>query len=266
MILNNFFLRVFYMVPLVLLFNACEPEGDACIDPSNPECENYNQCYGKFPTTAEFTIAKQYFPSGSNNDVFINDDLVTAGGHLKFSAIPQEGAIYTWILGDDTIIGDYVITKSMMGLPIGTYNNSLIVTKPIDSICFPGDAGLDQFDRAFTKIRSCNAVVLGHYRGVLVNQSTDSVEIELALSPSLTSIEPCDTTSLIGVFYAVNFNFLGDTSKLNINGYVNTRISFISQSEGGIPEGEVIYYPSLNKIEAIYSINDVDFHFTGLKL
>lgn len=251
---------------LALIFSSCDPDDDnTCCDPSNPECENYDPCYGKSETTAFFTIAQQYFPVGDNSDIYIEDDIVT-GGKLKFTAIPQEGATYTWILGVDTIVGNYEVTRTLGDLPEGRYSNSLIVTKQADTLCFPDDVGMDFSSRIFTRIESCQAAILGKYRGVFLKDSPDSVDIELALSPSLSEIEPCESTSIVGAVFLVNYSLNGDTIKLNTDGAVNSRISFTSLNEIGIPEGEIIYDSSINLVTASYSIDDEEFHFTGRKL
>lgn len=253
-------------VGLTVVIFGCKSDDNTCYDPSNPECENYDPCYDKLPTTAEFTISKQYFPFGANANFFVEDNILTPGGNLRFTAIPQEGASYTWIIGADTVFGEYEITKGLNDFSVGTHNNTLIVTKPTDTICFPHDKGSVQFDRSFIKIRSCEATVLGKYRGVFSTNPSDSVVIILALSPSFNSIEPCDSTAVVGEFFSVNFNANEDTVPLNINGFVNTQISFESQNETGIPEGEVIYDPIKNSVEAIYSNDLVNYHFTGRKL
>lgn len=252
-------------VGLTVIIFACKSDDNTCYDPSNSECENYDPCYDKLPT-AEFTISKQYFPFGANANFFVEDSVLTPGGNVKFTAIPQEGASYTWVIGTDTLLGDYEITKELTNFSVGTHDISLMVTKPTDTICFPHDEGSAQFNKSFIKIRSCEADILGKYRGVFSTNPSDSVVIILALSPSFNSIEPCDSTAVVGEFFSVNFNANEDTIPLNINGFVNTQISFESQNESGIPEGEVIYDPKKNTVEAIFSIDLISYHFIGRKL
>lgn len=257
---------IFLAAGLAFVFSACCRDDDnTCSDPTNPKCENYDPCYGKIPTTAEFTIAQQYWGAGANTDVYFEDDTVT-GGTLKFIATEQEGATYTWILGADTIVGGYEITKSLGVLPEGVYSNSLIVTKPIDSLCFPNDSYESQFSRSFVKINGCDRAIFGRYFGVFAKSPLDSVEIELISSSSFNNVEPCHIPSNEGAIFSVNFNLNGDTIRLNRNGLVNKRMSFTALNQLGIPEGEIIYDSYTNQVSAIYSIDDIDYHFTGRKL
>ena len=249
-----------------LLLQCCKDDDDnTCWDPSNPECSNYDPCYGEQETTAFFTIAQQYFPVGDNSDVYIEDDIVT-GGRIKFSAIPQEGAIYTWILGIDTIVGDFEITRTLGDLPEGTYPNSLIVTKEPDSLCFPSDDGAAEFSRSFTKIDGCDVAFLGRYRGIFSSIPGDSVEIELVSSSSTNSIEPCDEPSNSGAIFSINFGIEEDTTRLYSNGAVNSQFSFNSLGTVGTAEGEFIYNSDLDKATAEYQIDDANYSFTGRKI
>lgn len=257
---------VFVAMGLVLVFySCCRDDDNTCSDPTNPECENYDPCYGKIPTTAEFTIAQQYLGAGPNADIYFEDDTVT-GGTLKFIAKEQEGATYTWILGIDTIVGGYEITKPLGVLPEGSYSNSLIVTKQADTICFPNDEGIAQFNRSFIKINGCDRVIFGRYFGVFSKSPTDSVEIELIASSSYTHVQPCHIPSNEGGIFSVNFNLNGDTIRLKRYGLVNKRMSFKSEFQIGVPDGEIIYDSYKDQVTAIYSIDDVDYHFTGRKL
>lgn len=260
--MRNYF---FYsMLFLAVEVTGCKEE-DECCDPTNPECANYNPCYGKMETTAFFTIAQQYYPVGENSDIFIEDDIVT-GGKIKFSAIPQEGATYTWILGADTIVGDPEITRTLGELPDGTYPNSLIVTKEPDTVCYPLDDGVAAFTRSFTQIDGCDRAILGKYIGLFENQSSDSVIIEIASSPSLNEIEPCDSESFLGAVFSVNFDLQNDTIRLRLNGGVNSSMSFESLGSIDVPEGEMVYNISQDLIKADYTIDDIHYSFTGRKL
>lgn len=250
---------------VLLTLHSCKKDEEECCDPTNPECINYDPCYGSTETTAFFTIAQQYWPAGENADVYIEDDIVT-GGELKFSAIPQEGATYTWILGADTIVGDFEITRTLGDLPDGTYENSLIVTKVPDTVCFPLDDGVADFTRSFTRIDGCERAVLGRYIGLFEAQSSDSVIIEVASSPSLNEIEPCDSQSLLGAIHSVNFNLQNDTIRLFLNGYANSRLSFESLGSVGTPTGEFIYDPELDRAIANYHIDEISYSFIGRKI
>jgi len=260
--------QVFFysMVFLFVVVTGCkEDDEDQCCDPTNPECANYDPCFGKEETTAFFTIAQQYWPIGENSDIFIEDDIVT-GGKIKFSAIPQEGATYTWILGADTIEGGPEIIRTLGEVPDGTYLNSLVVTKEPDILCFPSDDGVAEFSRSFTKIDGCDVAFLGLYKGTFASIPEDSVEIELVSSSSVNSIEPCDQPSNTGAIFSINFGIEEDTTRLYSNGAVNSQFSFLSLGTLGTAEGEFIYNSSLDKATAEYQIDDTNYSFTGRKI
>jgi len=240
-------------------------DDEPCCDPTNPECPNYDPCHGKIETSAHFTIAQQYSPFGENANVFIEDDIVT-GGTLKFSAMPQEGAVYTWVLGADTIVGGHEVTMPLGSLPVGTYGNSLIVTKTPDTLCFPSDTGVDQYFRSFTRIDGCDVAFLGRFRGVFSSLPSDSIEIELVGSSSINSIEPCNEPSNSSAIFAINFNLENDSVRLYSNGGVNSRYSFESLGTVGTPEGEFIYDSSADQATASYTIDGQPYSFTGRKL
>jgi len=250
----------------VAVLIGCEKDDDTapCCDPSNPACSNYDPCFGKVATTAYFTIAQQYYPIGENANVFIEDDIVS-GGTLKFTAIPQEGVTYTWLLGADTIVGGYEVTIPLGNLPEGIYGNSLTVSREPDSLCFPNDDGVDHFSRSFTRIDGCEAAFLGRFRGMFLNLE-DSVDIELVGSSSIQSVQPCDLPSNSSATFSVNFRLENDTTRLYSDGGVNSRYSFVSLGTVGTATGEFIYDSSTNRAVATYSIDNVNYSFTGRKL
>jgi len=257
--------KFYYLLILALLWAGCKKDDEEdCCDPTNPECANYDPCFGETETTAFFTIAQALSGFGDNASVFIEDDVVT-GGTLKFTAIPQEGATYTWILGVDTIEGDFEITTQLGSLPNGVYPNKLIVTKQPDTTCFPLDAGIAEYTRSFTKISGCEAAILGRYRGVFSSNPTDSTEIELALSPSPQVILPCNPNGTSLPFF-VNANNLGDTIRSNADGFVNSQIHFNAFTAVDEPHGKVILDVDLDEITAEYTIGEQSFLFTGSKL
>ena len=247
--------------------SCCKPDDNdpPCTDPANPECENYDPCFGKLETTAFFTIAQQYFPIGENAEVFIEDDVVT-GGLLKFKAIFQEGATYTWILGVDTIVGGHEVIRALGDLPEGTYGNSLIVSKQPDTLCFPTDDGVATFSKPFIRIDGCERAILGKFRCKFEGLQHDSINIEIASSSSLNEIAPCSIASNTGALFSVNFNLENDTIILNRNGYVNSRISFESLGEQGVPEGELTYDANMNVLNGNYHINGTQYLVKGRKL
>ena len=45
--------KFYYLLILALLWAGCkEDDEEECFDPTNPECSNYDPCYGNEPTAA----------------------------------------------------------------------------------------------------------------------------------------------------------------------------------------------------------------------
>jgi hypothetical protein len=257
------YLAMLFMVAAVVA--QCKKDDEPCCDPTNPACPNYDPCFGKLETTAFFTIAQRLGPIGENANVFITDDVVL-GGMLKFSAIPQEGATYTWILGIDTIVGGPEITTNLGSLPFGTYPNTLIVTKTPDTLCFPNVPGVAQFTRSFTRISVCHAQILGKFKSVFSSGSaTDSTEIELARSPSIQQIQPCIPGSSNSGQFFVNANNNGDTFKMAGDGMANKILSFKAYGAVDQPEGMAVI-DSTGIITVDYTLGGIGYFFRGRKL
>lgn len=92
-------MRFIYAVLLIFIaFSSCRKK---CYDASNPECENYNSCFGKKPPSANFTM-QQTIPGG----VYTNPEFTPEFGDTiwgqaaEFNAL-EEGATFIWKIGTD---------------------------------------------------------------------------------------------------------------------------------------------------------------------
>src|SRR5690554_3625779 len=104
---------VFVAMGLAFVFYACCRDDDnTCSDPTNPECENYDPCYGQNPLTAEFKIFDEIFQAGPQAGTWYEDDVIW-DGRIKFSAIEKD-AYYKWYLGQEIIegFGDSSVVKT----------------------------------------------------------------------------------------------------------------------------------------------------------
>ena len=83
--------KVLYIVLIGLMLPfGCKKE--CCQDPTNPDCENYNPCYGVTPANADFTMGVQLGDRFFEADTFFGVNLV------KFEA-KFEADSYHWIIG-----------------------------------------------------------------------------------------------------------------------------------------------------------------------
>ena len=122
----------------VLITAACCK--DKCSDPANPDCGNYDACYGKKSTSAAFTIEEQV------SERFFETDTVGGNNLVRFTA-NEEADSYMWYLGSEIIT-----TKSFLrkGFPRNqTLTVTLVVKRTPNTTCFPSDKGVDSVTRSF---------------------------------------------------------------------------------------------------------------------
>lgn len=248
------------------IFSSCDGDDeDDCCDPTNPECANYDPCYGKEATSADFAILQPYAQVGPNAGIYFEDS-VTFGAAMRFVAEDTTADTYRWILGLDTIYDEVEVSSSTFNLPVGSYPVSLRVTKEVDSLCFPLDNGVDEKTKFFTKIDGCDAAIWGDYRGVFENEIGDSLSVSIVVSSSDNSIEPCDPQSTTSAVFGINLFGHDDTIRLFGNGRINTRYSFTIGSVSTNNIGEAILDLEIGAIEIKYTVEDENRFFNGIKL
>lgn len=155
-----------FMLFAVLIMAACCK--DKCSDPANPDCGNYDACYGKKPVSAAFKIQevlqRPTLPNGWGES-FDTDTITTYA--VQFTAL-EEGAEYEWHIGSEVLTGKSI---SKTNFPLGgTYPITLIVKKTPDKACFPNDDGKDTVTR---KMVAANwllySPIIGKFKGKVTN-------------------------------------------------------------------------------------------------
>lgn len=133
---------------ILLAASSCRKK---CYDKSNSECENYDPCYGKTATTAEFT---QKIPFG---DIFVNVDSF-AGPIWE----PFNGVVYFKTISDfDSCIWTHGVEtiKNIREFNRNSYpSNSqiktqLVLYKKPNNTCFSNDNGIDTVIKTFAVAR-----------------------------------------------------------------------------------------------------------------
>ena len=179
---------VFVIACLLLSLPACKEKD--CDDPQNPDCGNYDPCWGKKPVTADFIFGRTTATPEPINGVdypICEDTIFMAGAEdrrgrdygvlMKFQAL-EPNAKYTWKLGAETINKkEFERWFIKSGLP-GVYQATLIVEKTPDAACFPLDDGKDTITRKFTLMPHYQLPIMGKYK-VLFEGSKDSTIIEI---------------------------------------------------------------------------------------
>lgn len=151
----RFLLLVLFSVTL-LIAQSCKRE---CHDPANPDCENYDPCFGKEKTSADFTISEVV--SGFANET----DEVFRMSYVQFES-KQDFDSYEWVIGNHP---DTFRTKKcgLQSFPEGgTITVRFIGKKQPNRTCFPEDDGIDTVYKSF-KVSAADSLIpiLGEYEG-----------------------------------------------------------------------------------------------------
>jgi hypothetical protein len=161
-------LLIVVLASFAFVLNSCKedcPE-TKCQDPSNPECENYDPCYGKVPLKASFRITKgtggsvnytyaDTFPNGES--YFQESAVFSRTGFFHFLADTIPGAKYTWYLGSQ-VFNTWAFTRtiSMGQEPGGRFEVKLVVEREPDLDCFPDDVRKDSLTKVFYLKNICD--------------------------------------------------------------------------------------------------------------
>ncbi len=219
----------FSLVSLILIVaqGCCK---EKCNDPNNPNCENYDPCYGKSPVIASMKMGfmNTYMPV-NGDEYFINEDSIFCApvddkGQLYWAPHRQylgfkcmtPGAKTTWKLGSETITDSIFgrLFPSNKGI-MGKYTVSLMVEKQPNSRCFPLDDGKDTLVKTFTFVPNTELPIMGVYK-VLFEDEKDSSIVEIRpwafQEGSFTEKNfKIATTQSNGEIALINFRNLKDT-------------------------------------------------------
>jgi hypothetical protein len=86
---------------LIVLGTSCNKDGEPCGDPANPQCANYDPCFGKYPT-ADFKI-RQISPGfviPENLQAEWCDTILLSG--VELLAEMERAWSYTWQIGSES--------------------------------------------------------------------------------------------------------------------------------------------------------------------
>ncbi len=242
------FLSSCLLILLLVTVGSCKKR---CQDPSNPECENYNPCYGKAPVTASMIMDQSLSAFWFEEDFYETGDTLFP---LLFSYIRfrnnASNTQATWILGKDTVIGQQV-ERHFKSLPYGAYPVTLIVKGSADSSCFPKDDGIDTITKYVYTIPICQLNVFGTFK-VLFDGQTDSTLVRIKAKKQNNLLDSCVETNLIELtnydgkgsvrwdysYFSFNHLYAGDPIKdnnlLQVHTSIDTKKNMITVSgEGG---------------------------------
>lgn len=270
---NTFFLICGLIITSV--FTSCCDDHD-CFDPANPDCVNYDPCYGKHPPSAEFIMEEGYL-SAEGRRWYADSTFLGAG--LRFrSTLTDTKYQHTWYVGAEIFTGSVTPSRNFIDVarPDSIFISHVIEYLPEDS-CFPNDDGKDSVVQGFALIRSLNDFkTYGTYRGAL-DGGTDTFEVQIRsidINGNPAIIGPAGTP---GDHYAnqyINFHNRGETDTLTSTSSLLSIGSFLYNHHGNFDsgvKGTVTINPDntfeMHYREADVIIGDGDWHYyRGRKL
>ena len=136
---------VFVAMGLAFVFySCCRDDDNTCSDPTNPECENYDPCYGKTDIRrADFLIETSYTIPGQI--VYVSDTIFGYNlSPLQFKSVDNSLITnHVWYVGSEILTTDEVV-RDFNNVPRPSdITVSHVVTYQNLSPCNPLDNGRD---------------------------------------------------------------------------------------------------------------------------
>lgn len=260
---NKLIQSLLLMGAVVLLVMCCKPEPEPpCDDPTNPECPNYDPCFGKEEPNASFFTEDRLIYPEFGEYLWINDSILK-GGPVRFRS-PFEGAgiTHTWYIGAEVIEETSVTRNFSQVQRPATITVSHVITYPISTLCYPAATGRDSIAQTFYLIDYISELLTvdNTFRGVL-NNETDSFDFKFRALQTFTG-EPAQTSTSGYSIYMINFHNNQDSVRNDGVDFTNTQFAL---SDEGPLRGLLIIDPEELSVEMNYHfVNDeTEYRFTG---
>jgi len=152
-----------------------------CDDPSNPECRNYDPCYGQTEVSADFEM-REYI--GRSGEIIWELD-VTTGKILNRNTLILEAqdsneVDHQWIIGTDPRVRTGLKVPVTLGSFTGTIEITHIVSGAPRQSCHPEDDGVDTLTQTIEVIDfSTEMPYFGTFRGVNLHQPQHIFDIDI---------------------------------------------------------------------------------------
>jgi hypothetical protein len=206
---------VILLAGMALVLNSCKEDCPCTDDPTNPDCENYDPCWGKQPVTAAFEMGR--YKGGGDPDYVPDWHPETAferGGVIGFKALGYDKSDtsikYTWLLGSETIYG-YEFNRDFVDIrntDIREIKITLIVEGLPNLDCFPEDDGKDTLVKYIQFLDGpCEFLIMGDFK-VLFDGYQDSVIVSTRAWDNIQSSErPAPITDSCSSFRIIYIGF-----------------------------------------------------------
>jgi hypothetical protein len=255
--------KLFYLLFVSLIWSGCKKDDDnpecPCTDPSNPECINYDPCFGNGEPNASFFTEDRLIYPEFGEYLWIHDTILK-GGPIRFRS-PFEGPdiTHTWYVGAETLHESSVERNFNAVQRPAEITVSHVITYPVDTICYPAAAGRDSVSQTFHLIDSISEflTIENTFRGVL-NNETDSFDFEFRALRHFIGTPAAWNTPGWGI-YMINFHNNQDSVRNDGWDFTNTHFSL---TDGGFPRGLLVIDPQDYSVELNYTFIDVPTEYT----
>jgi len=255
-------LKNYFLIALLgaAVMAGCRSDDDApCCDATNPECPNYDPCFGiEEPNARFFTEDRLIWPEFGEY-LWIHDSILRGGPVKLRSPFEDPMVSHTWYIGSQVFDTPSVIQNFSAVPRPALITVSHVITYPIDSICYSDATGRDSVAQTFYLIDLYNELLTidRTFRGVL-NNTTDSFDFKLRALQSFTGIP--GRVGMSGVnLYGINFHNSQDSARLPSMSFSNTNFSIY---EPNLQGALLVINPADMTVEMNYKFSDNDTQFT----
>jgi len=120
-----------------------------CYDKTNPECDNYDPCYGKYATDANFQQLIQFGDGYIDIDSLALPIIWDLSNGVSFKAIQSFDSCW-WEHGTEIIRNQSMFNR--LHYPNGKISTKLILMRKPNIHCFPFDNGIDTVEKYFNVV------------------------------------------------------------------------------------------------------------------
>ncbi len=258
---NKLIQSLLLMGAVMVLVQCCKPDDGPtppCDDPANPECPNYDPCYGVNEHNAKFVIEQYTGPFAPDSLKYVRSDGVYTFGTIRFTAMDSNASSYIWYLGAE-VIHDQQFSRSFQptDLPANTVVDvSLVTIFNPDTVCFPNATGRDSVHATFLVVEPCDFKINNRFRGVFGHQPEDTTEILISLYDS--TFNECS-----GPVSTFNLGGAGLMNKLYSTAVCDTAIIFYNGSGSATPNGSLIVDPATDSMHMSIDYYSTHLYFDG---
>jgi hypothetical protein len=207
----------FTALALLALFTTCCK--DDCMDPTNPDCDNYDPCYGKTQPSAKFIMEEggmREWQNGEQVEIYYPDSVFQGSGiRFRSELIDNNKYFHRWYVGNLYYENTSETPRISFGNTARPQNITIshVIEYTPDLQCFPDDDGQDSVAQTFRLIADYRELqTYGKFEGKLSNAGqTFTFEVIPIRSKPGQPIQYWPGYGQITDVMTVNFNNEGDT-------------------------------------------------------